>query len=53
MKAINIQKYGRTPILTSCSIPQRKPGQALIRMSYAPINPSDLNFYLGSYGIRK
>lgn len=25
----------------------------LIKMKYAPINPSDLNFYLGFYGIRK
>ena len=53
MRVIHIQKYGRTPILTTCPIPTRNSGQFLVKMKYAPINPSDLNFYTGMYGIRK
>lgn len=53
MRAIHILKYGRTPILTTCPIPARAKDQYLIKMKFAPINPSDLNFYLGSYGVRK
>ena len=53
MRAVHIQKYGRMPILTNCPIPTRAPGQYLIKMKYAPVNPSDLNFYLGLYGIKK
>ena len=53
MKVIHIQKYGRSPILTTCPLPVRNSGQILVKMKYAPINPSDLNFYTGSYGIRK
>lgn len=53
MKVIHIQKYGRIPILTTCPLPIRSNGQILVKMKYAPINPSDLNFYTGSYGIRK
>ena len=53
MRVINIPKYGRSPILTQALLPRRAPNQLLIRMKYAPINPSDLNFYLGQYGVRK
>ena len=53
MRAVHIQKYGRMPQIASTLIPPRKEGQFLIQMKYAPINPSDLFFYLGLYGIRK
>jgi NADPH:quinone reductase-like Zn-dependent oxidoreductase len=53
MRAIHIQKYGRLPKLTNCEIPQRLQGQVLLKMKYAPINPSDLFFYLGLYGVKK
>jgi trans-2-enoyl-CoA reductase len=53
MRAIHIQKYGRLPILTKCPIPSRNNSELLIKMEYAPINPSDLFFYLGLYGIKK
>jgi hypothetical protein len=53
MRAVHIHKYGRMPTLTPCPLPTRSAGQFLIRMKYAPINPSDLFFYLGLYGIRK
>lgn len=29
------------------------PHEVLIRMKYAPINPSDIHFYMGRYGIKK
>jgi NADPH:quinone reductase-like Zn-dependent oxidoreductase len=53
MRVVHIQKYGRSPILATCPLPVRAKGQYLIKMKYAPINPSDLNFYTGMYGIRK
>lgn len=53
MRAIHIQKYGRLPVLVNCPIPERNHNQLLIKMKYAPINPSDLFFYLGLYGIKK
>ena len=53
MKVVHIQKYGRMPILASCPPPTRQPGQFLFKLKDAPVNPSDLNFYLGLYGIRK
>jgi NADPH:quinone reductase-like Zn-dependent oxidoreductase len=53
MKVVHIFKYGRLPILADCPLPNRQKGQLLVKMSYAPINPSDLNFYTGLYGIRK
>ena len=40
-------------MLTQTAIPSRPKGQLLIKMKYAPVNPSDVFFYLGRYGIRK
>lgn len=34
-------------------VPQPGPGQVLVRMAFAPINPSDLMFVRGRYGLRK
>jgi NADPH:quinone reductase len=34
-------------------IPVPKKGQVLIKMAYAPVNPSDLAFLTGNYGIKK
>ena len=53
MRAIHIARYGRLPVLTNCPLPQRNNQEILIKMKYAPINPSDLFFYLGLYGIKK
>lgn len=33
--------------------PTLKPEQVLVKMNYAPINPSDLNFINGLYGYKK
>ena len=53
MRALHIKKYGRFPILTDCNIPQAQPNSIVAKVHYAPINPSDINFYLGRYGIKK
>lgn len=34
-------------------VPQPGPGQVLIRMAASPINPSDLSFLRGNYGVKK
>ncbi|MGL4630226.1 MAG: alcohol dehydrogenase catalytic domain-containing protein, partial [Leadbetterella sp.] len=33
--------------------PVLKPGQVLVKMAYAPINPADLAFLTGHYGLKK
>ena len=54
MKALHIHKYGRLPKLVEIPIPKiTKPSEVLVRMKYAPINPSDINFFQGRYGLRK
>jgi hypothetical protein len=53
MKALHIIKYGRFPVLENLPIPEIGDSDLLIRMKYAPINPSDLFFYQGKYSIIK
>lgn len=53
MKALLVKRYGMAPVLTEMPLPTLDTSHALIKMKYAPVNPSDLNFYLGSYGLRK
>jgi NADPH:quinone reductase-like Zn-dependent oxidoreductase len=53
MKALHIVKYGRFPVLEQLPIPELGESDLLIKMKYAPINPSDINFYQGKYGVIK
>lgn len=53
MKALHIIKYGKFPVLKEIPIPEIGPNELLIKLKYAPINPSDLNFYQGRYGVIK
>jgi NADPH:quinone reductase-like Zn-dependent oxidoreductase len=53
MKAVHIAKYGRFPVLEHLPIPNLGTNDLLIKMKYAPINPSDLFFYQGKYAIIK
>lgn len=53
MKAIHVARYGRFPKLIDLSLPHLEKNNFLIKMKYAPINPSDINFFQGFYGIRK
>jgi NADPH:quinone reductase len=39
--------------LETIPIPQPKKGQVLIKMAYSPINPSDMAFLIGNYGLKK
>lgn len=39
--------------LVEIPIPKPKKGEVLIKMAYSPINPSDLAFLTGNYGIKK
>ena len=41
------------PYVTSVPIPQVGEGQLLVRMDYAPINPSDIKFLLGQSSSNK
>lgn len=54
MRALTILKYGKYPTLTTGELPKSNdPKLHLVRMKYAPINPSDLMFYIGTYAIKK
>lgn len=39
--------------LVEIPIPKPKKGEVLVKMEFAPINPSDLAFLTGNYGIKK
>jgi NADPH2:quinone reductase len=56
MRAVQLTAYdGKTESLTVAETPVPHPGrgQVLVRVSAAPINPSDLMFLRGLYGFRK
>ena len=55
MQGARLLRYG-TPAdmpVQEVEVPALQPGQVLIRMAYASINPSDLAFLSGQYGIKK
>ncbi len=53
MKALHVARYGRFPQLIELPLPKLQKDEFLIKMKYAPINPSDINFFQGFYGIKK
>lgn len=56
MKAIVLKDYNATPeslALLELPVPRLKSGQVLVKMAASPINPSDLTFMKGEYGITK
>ena len=53
MQAVIVDKQNQTLSVRQIPIPKPGPGQVLIRMAAAPINPSDLGFARGSYGPQK
>lgn len=53
MQAVVVDEQSQTLSVRQIPVPQPGPGQVLIRMAAAPINPSDLGFAKGSYGPQK
>ena len=53
MQAVVVDEQSQTFSARHIPVPQPGPGQVLIRMAAAPVNPSDLGFAKGSYGPQK
>jgi len=49
MKAAVIEEFGRPPVFRDFDEPQRAPGQALVEVTAAPLNPVDIKIASGSY----
>lgn len=52
-RAVAIPQQGAAPTMIGQSLPEPGPGQVWVKMAYAPINPADLAFVRGEYGIKK
>lgn len=52
MRAVIAEKFGGELQVKMVPIPKPKPGQVLIRMESAQMNPSDLSYIAGKYGIK-
>lgn len=52
MKAIQLIAPNKLELVEK-PIPKPKVGEVLIKMAYSPVNPSDLAFLSGSYGVKK
>jgi NADPH:quinone reductase len=39
--------------LENLALPKLRKGEVLVKMAFAPINPSDLAFLTGNYGLKK
>ena len=53
MQALELRAYDGRVHLVEKPVPQPGPGQVLVCMAASPINPSDLKFLVGQYGVRK
>ena len=53
MRALELRAYDGRLHLVVKPVPQPGPGQVLIKMAASPVNPSDLKFIVGGYGIKK
>ncbi|HZT57570.1 MAG TPA: zinc-binding dehydrogenase [Pyrinomonadaceae bacterium] len=56
MRAVKLRSYdggADSIVLAEMPVPRPGHGQVLVRMTAAPINPSDLSFIRGTYGIKK
>lgn len=52
MRACVVEKFGGEIKVKNVPMPKAKPGQILIKMEAAPINPSDIAYIKGQYGIK-
>lgn len=56
MRAVQLRAYDGQPesiVVSELPVPRPGPGQVLVRIAAAPINPSDLMFVRGLYGFKK
>jgi NADPH2:quinone reductase len=53
MKALELRAYDGRLHLVQKPVPRPGPGQVLVKVAASPINPSDLKFIVGGYGIKK
>ncbi len=53
MKAVILTEGGAKPQVATIPVPQPGAGEVLVKMHASPINPSDLAFLEGGYGIKK
>jgi len=53
MKAVILTEFGKPLEVKTVPIPIPGSGQVLIKMEATPINPSDLSFLAGHYGVKK
>ena len=53
MKAVVLTEADVAPQVIEMEIPKPGPGEVLVKMHSSPINPSDLTFLQGDYGIEK
>lgn len=53
MQAVVVDETSGALHVREISVPQPGPGQVLIQMAAAPINPSDIGFIKGSHGVQK
>ncbi len=50
MNAVELDTVGAPLVVRRIPVPQPGPGEVLVKMAAAPINPSDLAFMMGGYG---
>ncbi len=53
MKAVVLTESGANPTIAEIPVPVPGAGEVLVKMAFSPINPSDLAFIKGGYGIKK
>jgi len=53
MRAVVITEDGKQPVIANIPVPRPDKGEVLVKMYASPINPSDLAFIAGGYGIKK
>lgn len=53
MKAIVLSGPGAVPTIETIPVPQPGPDEVLVKIHASPINPSDLAFLQGGYGIQR
>ena len=53
MLAVVLTEPGAQPTVATIPVPKPEKGEVLVKMHFSPVNPSDLAFLAGGYGIKK